>query len=452
MNHYRLLRDNKESGPYSQEEMIAKGFKPYDLIWVEGKSAGWRYPSEIPELKAFAPVVEEQPYDRFYKKPVQQKHSRFEERPSVSSFSATMTRKEESRKEELKEDRAITKHSYTIQPIAGRHIHVALPSANNVNTNTVTTIKEPIDEKRNYQPLVIEEEKKPSFTENISRPYPTIATENKVFKIEPAVKPSEVNNNIKKTNSFLFQQPFADFEWTTLLGLFIGIATLVGLGIMIGLSIGHTNKDAVFNTGIAKKTIPAITRPAGTAAETPIVKDDKSEELNNQASGQAIPDEDKSLVRNAVIKKRIDPLNAIRVDSQLAVNGSGVNHENSVENIPPDNPPKKPAIVPSVDFLTRQINLTTHGYKVGAFGGISDLQCTLVNDSKYALDMVEVEVQYIQANDKIYKTEILSFKDIAAGTRVTLNAPKSSRGIKVTGRIIKINSKESGLLNTTVKS
>jgi hypothetical protein len=80
------------------------------------------------------------------------------------------------------------------------------------------------------------------------------------------------------------------------------------------------------------------------------------------------------------------------------------------------------------------------------------LKCTLVNDSKFALDMVEVEVQYIQANDKVYKTEILSFKDIAAGTQVTLNAPKSSRGIKVTGKIIKINSKESGLLNATVKS
>src|SRR4051812_42856360 len=70
MNLYRLLRSNKESGPYSQDDIIALGFKPYDLIWVEGKSAGWRYPSEIPELKNFAPAIEEQPYDRFYKKPV----------------------------------------------------------------------------------------------------------------------------------------------------------------------------------------------------------------------------------------------------------------------------------------------------------------------------------------------------------------------------------------------
>jgi len=69
MNGYLLLRDNKQSGPYSAEEMIAKGFKPYDLIWAEGKSAGWRYPSELPEFASHAPIVEEQPYDRFYKKP-----------------------------------------------------------------------------------------------------------------------------------------------------------------------------------------------------------------------------------------------------------------------------------------------------------------------------------------------------------------------------------------------
>lgn|GEM_PF-1737722 len=70
MKAYRLLRNNKESGPYSAEELIQMGLKAYDLVWVEGKSASWRYPSEVPELKPFAPAVEEQPFDRFYKKPV----------------------------------------------------------------------------------------------------------------------------------------------------------------------------------------------------------------------------------------------------------------------------------------------------------------------------------------------------------------------------------------------
>jgi hypothetical protein len=66
---YRLLRSNKESGPYTLNDLVTLGLKPYDLVWVDGRSAAWRYSSEIDELKEYAPAVEEQPYDRFYKKP-----------------------------------------------------------------------------------------------------------------------------------------------------------------------------------------------------------------------------------------------------------------------------------------------------------------------------------------------------------------------------------------------
>src|SRR3954452_8979749 len=69
MKPYRLLRNNKESGPYSAEELIQLGLKAYDLIWEDGKSASWRYSSEIAALKPYAPEVEEQPFDRFFKKP-----------------------------------------------------------------------------------------------------------------------------------------------------------------------------------------------------------------------------------------------------------------------------------------------------------------------------------------------------------------------------------------------
>lgn len=65
---YRLLRNNKETGPYTREQLLQTGFKPYDLVWADGMSASWSYPSEMHEFKAFAPAVEEQPFDRFYKK------------------------------------------------------------------------------------------------------------------------------------------------------------------------------------------------------------------------------------------------------------------------------------------------------------------------------------------------------------------------------------------------
>lgn len=66
MQHYRLLRNNRESGPYSQQDLIDLGLKAYDLIWVEGKSSSWKYPSEVDTLKSFAPPATEDLYVLFH--------------------------------------------------------------------------------------------------------------------------------------------------------------------------------------------------------------------------------------------------------------------------------------------------------------------------------------------------------------------------------------------------
>ncbi len=50
---YLLLRNNKQSGPYTLEELVQQGLNFFDLIWVEGKSASWSYPVEIEALKPF---------------------------------------------------------------------------------------------------------------------------------------------------------------------------------------------------------------------------------------------------------------------------------------------------------------------------------------------------------------------------------------------------------------
>lgn len=40
-----------QTGPHSLDALLQLGLKPHDLIWVEGQSAGWSYPSEIAVLK-----------------------------------------------------------------------------------------------------------------------------------------------------------------------------------------------------------------------------------------------------------------------------------------------------------------------------------------------------------------------------------------------------------------
>ena len=50
---YKLLRNNQQTGPYTFEELVQTGLKPFDLIWADGRTAGWMYPSEIEGLKPF---------------------------------------------------------------------------------------------------------------------------------------------------------------------------------------------------------------------------------------------------------------------------------------------------------------------------------------------------------------------------------------------------------------
>ncbi len=57
---YLLLRNNHETGPHSLEELIQLGLKPFDLIWVQGRSGGWSYPSEIEALKIYLPPDEQE--------------------------------------------------------------------------------------------------------------------------------------------------------------------------------------------------------------------------------------------------------------------------------------------------------------------------------------------------------------------------------------------------------
>lgn len=61
MKIYFLLRENKESGPYSLAELKNYKLKALDLIWIEGESIIWKYPSEIRELQSLTPQVDVTP-------------------------------------------------------------------------------------------------------------------------------------------------------------------------------------------------------------------------------------------------------------------------------------------------------------------------------------------------------------------------------------------------------
>lgn len=55
MKTYLLLRNNKQTGPYTATCLLQMDLQEFDLIWTEGESITWKYPSEMAEFRKAAP-------------------------------------------------------------------------------------------------------------------------------------------------------------------------------------------------------------------------------------------------------------------------------------------------------------------------------------------------------------------------------------------------------------
>jgi hypothetical protein len=72
--------------------------------------------------------------------------------------------------------------------------------------------------------------------------------------------------------------------------------------------------------------------------------------------------------------------------------------------------------------------------------GITNLYITLNNVSEFFIDLVEIEVQYIDPGIGVVQTKTLFFTGVESKGQLTIKAPNSERGKIVTHFISKINS------------
>ena len=80
---YLLLRDNEKQGPYTIDELIQHKLNKNDLIWIEGRSLAWAYPSEIEELRTI--FIPAKPLEKIELKTIQPfAVSKIYTRPSIS--------------------------------------------------------------------------------------------------------------------------------------------------------------------------------------------------------------------------------------------------------------------------------------------------------------------------------------------------------------------------------
>ncbi len=443
---YLLLRDNKQLGPLTLDQLTEKGLKAYDLVWVEGKSAAWRYPSEIEELKPFAPVVEEQPFDRFYKKPVA------ENKPVNIPKKEVLVMQEEIP--------APIEKQYASVSRSDKKVYVTLPGARPAAASVPLIKADTQQSKIIIKDQEILSEEKFVNQNNFGKEFlqSAEAEKNQYVEKNHQRQISPVRKNILK--------PF-------MVGA--GVVALLATGIAIGFYINkpaaipgsqkiiETNKQAesIGNTQENKPTQSSVA--AVPVSDNKLIDDNaNNNQLNNNKT-------DNNIAGNNTKTPLIDPITGKNNDSPAENKKTTEKKSKNVlpQKIPVNTPPAADSdLSQKAGIAHRQsshrgdeisekavlktniadmVGVTAGKYSIGTFGGISNLQLTVSNHSVYPLDLVVVEVQYVQANKKIFKTENVYFRNINGGAALMQEAPKSPRGIKVEYKIVLINSKESGL-------
>jgi hypothetical protein len=393
MSSYLLLRNNKESGPFTMEEIKGMALKPYDLLWVVGKSAAWRYPGEITELKSFAPPVPEQSSDSFMKK----------QHPENASIVSSTIKKEDPINVRIREN--------NVQKSAQHHnVYVNLPSGKKQAT---------------IQPDRV------LFDKEFSAP----------LKQEPAYDFTDQYKK-KSTPSVHFS---AKILWISTIALLFGAGLLTGFfisdrRIFFSTDANHPQNrlapsSVVLNNNknISTKITTNNSRKDNPGeVSSPVADQVKlTESVSKKPAGSAVKKNSKNIVfRKDSLTNQTPTLSSLKLNDSL-----------------------KEITVSKTEMIFQKIkahpenyvNLVTGRYSTGVFGGISSFPVTVTNNSPVMMDQVIIDIDYIQNNEKIFKTESLSFNDLEPGETITMKAPKSPRGIKIAAHIHVANSRQPDL-------
>ncbi len=501
MASYLLLRNNKESGPYSLDELLNYGLKPYDLVWVNGKSAAWRYPSEVAELKPYAPEVEEQPFDRFYKKPAEEKIEAviaekkeiFEKAiiPQPAQHTAQFSKEEEKylpkiKQEEIVSDYRPKKSVFVTMPGQAKKIVAEKPKQAQAEQLV------PVEEKKYTQEKILSEPVYDySATQQTATQTVSITENPATARIKYSQPLDEIKEMYVKTLHDRKHKIARKSFWLKNLKIAGVVLALVMVGVAAGLAIRKSPADTSASKQIAQAVLPpqtiAVTNNEDTGItaeteqalkqedtdprpleETPI--EHKTKQLSAEAENTIDepvtrkPVEEKANLRSSDNDKK-PVLQKEKENEGISKNASefikdkeqaeyypgtetntatGERKKTSRNETTPvvaeDN--TKPVVKKSNSAFDNKVEVSSNNYQRVALGGIRNLQLTVSNDSKYTLDNVMVELQYVRPNEQALKTENIIFRGVAAHGSSTIKVPDTNRGIRVNYKIVHIESKQ----------
>jgi len=465
MSTYLLLRDNKESGPFSLDDLLAKGLKAYDLVWLPGKSAAWRYPSEIEELKAFAPATEEQPFDRFYKKqeeetPAVPQQEQQAVKPATTGISAYEPRPQ------------ATKPVFTPK----KSVFVTLPSGNTIKT----TPPDPAP-----QPAMKKEKPMSATTLNESlKPITVIENTEAALQTKYSQPLDDIKEMYVKTLVDRKQRNSRREFVTRHLKVAVIVFVLIGAGVLLGSMIRSSSgarKEASLPSRQA--SVPASSGPIAENSlaerlaeaepvivnQTPTLYAGEEEKLRKDVKEKTRDTDTKSsktdrsvdentsaitgntpstLAGKALLprtEKKNEPQEQAlyqtyettsggernaRTRSSTTATDNGSNTRQQNRFVPPVTEEEKP--------FAKEVTVLSNQYKRVPFGGIRNLQLTVYNRSAAELQKVVVELQYLKPSEQPLKTQLVEFESIAPNSSATIKIPDTNRGIDIAYEIKKV--------------
>lgn len=447
MNAYRLLRNNTETGPYNTEQLIAMGLKAYDLVWVDGKSAAWRYPSELPELQAFAPAVEEQPFDRFFrrdKKVDKAAKPRFRVKADWRKIDDNIT---DSRT-------ALSTVPAEKAPVLPENVK----SAGNSDPFRDNTIR--------WQHPSSVSERKPDDKEKA-------ALQTKYSESLDDIK-EKYAKTILRQRSFGFKSGFA--RYALLIGLFPAMAA----GIWIGSSWNNQQKLETVNTAATSAPAPEVI-PAAPAQQP--VEPAMQEATEQQAAPPSSEEvDDKKLYIQASAKPVTKAAAGIKnvpatVAAHLAKNAKpGIvtgKQPNiaaaSVNTIPVTQTVYKTSVAPAKKAEVLQPVTSSTGAqayesvpppvaknKIMDYVSVNDefeevdennrkILLHVHNKSSIPVDLVVLDLQYYDSNGKFKKGETLYVNNLSANDEVALQAPAAKNNLRVNYKVSLLSIEKKGV-------
>lgn len=401
-NTYILLRNNSESTPLSLEDLKRIGLLPTDLLWVECQSVCWQKPQEIPELKqmltlarqpAIKPATDEQP----------EKYA-----PPVENETAAATHK--------------------------NRVHVELPS----NYKSLTKKKEEPAPVKQESPAWQTETKTPGTvnTNDFNNQLSGNDSQPDEGSKDPWIRNHTPKDKTEMLESLLKLPPKK-------IALYAGL--VIAGALMMLVIKGTGGHEQMRPQPVTQQTEIIKTTPAEVPAEEQAADSTTTPESYDQQNipiGQTTtnPAEERNLyespknettAKNTVTKKEPTPVSNETEDTKPVAVAE-----------------KKEVKKASVENISSKLQLKANEYTVAAFGGIRNLKMTLQNDSRYLLDKVSVELNYLNPEGKVVKTEKIDFNHVQSGAEATIAVNKTTRGVKLDYKITRIELKETAANNS----